>query len=67
MDKGKKKTQKGYQFAVRDFRKWSVKDINDQINLMAGNQARIALTAINEGVMLRGAIAIGYSYSPEQS
>ncbi len=58
---------KGYQFAVRDFRNWSVKDPEDQINLMAGNQARIALQAIREGFMLRGAIAIGYSYPPQIS
>lgn len=59
--------KKYYHFPVRTFKNWSVKDLNDQINLMAGNQARIALTAIKEGMMLRGAIAIGYSYTPEKS
>lgn len=61
------KTRKGYQFAVRDFKNWSVKDINDRINLMAGNQAKIALTAIAEGKELGAAIVLAYSHPPELS
>ena len=56
-----------FQFSVRDFRNWSVKEPEDQINLMAGNQARIALQAIREGKLLKTAIAIGYTYPPDGS
>ena len=61
------KTRKGYQFAVRDFKNWSVRNPQDQIMLMAGNQARLALQAIYEGKLLKTAICLAYSFPPELS
>ncbi len=57
-------SQPGLRFAVRDFHNWSVKDVSDQINLMKGTQARIALLAIKDGMSLQQAIIMGYSYPP---
>ena len=59
-----KKTREGLQFPVREFRNWSVKDPEDQIALMTGNQARVALLVINQGKSLKTAIATGFSYPP---
>lgn len=55
-------SRSGLRFAVRDFHKWSVKNKRDQIGLMKGQQARVALLAIDDGMTLQQAIIMGYSY-----
>lgn len=53
-----------FSFLGDAFDNWSVKDLGDQITLMSGMQARVALRAIRDGHPLKTAVKIGYMINP---